>query len=1454
MKMTRLVIVALLAGLTFPLLLSCSSKGGTGDIASSGGESTDRGSTGWTTSEAPPTMEPVTLLPITEAKFSMLEWTGEVNSEDADGNSVNQSLITQVNRRPYHSSETLVYTSVAAAIEGAQNYQYAKSDYYKLLTGADNEWQLAVYKNVEEAEKAGVYGEFYKNGYDMAKAPVYAGNNQVGLADNAYYGGFKEVTLPASWQSQGFDFPIYANTEYPWDAYGNGKVIAPNAPKVTNPVGFYRSSFTVDPSWMQGRKVIISFGGVESCYYLWINGYAVGYTEDSYDTGEFDITPYLNTDGSENLIAMMVVRWCDGSWFENQDMLRLGGIFRDIYLYSIPEVNLFDYYVVTDLDDSFTDAKLEIQAMLLNESAKEIDGGYTVEVSLYDADGVNLLAGSPLTATLQEKVSPGNSATLNLSREIKAPHLWSDEDPYLYTLVFTLKDANGKDLGSCAQPLGIRELTFTQTKTGSGPNDYYDTVLLNGKEILLKGVNRHDNCWETGKYVSFELYETDLQIMKQLNINAIRTSHYPNDKALYYLCDKYGIFVMAEANIESHWGVSDSDTTRYFKTTISERIESLVKREKNRTSILFWSLDNESNANNQFPLAVRNIIHKIDNTRMIHSHTYRDGSGGVDMRSDMYVEPSSMIAYGTAADHMPYIQCEYDHAMGNSLGNFYEYWEVYRRYDNILGGFIWDFVDQTLATEIPVENGWDYYQNGTYFACGDNWNNTITHKNYCQNGIVNPDRELQPEAYEVKYVLQSVWFSSDLSAIQNGKVTVYNEFSHVNLSDFAFRYELLCDGKVIDSGGFAVNCAPRETVTVTVPFRMPDETQADGEYFLNLYAELKKDTLWAEKGYAVAYEQLTVPAEIDHVGGKNLSDLPDVTSKEEDGKLTVSGDNFTVIFNKTSGILESYTYNGETIINGGPSVNFVRGTIDNDNYENYSWNNVKIGKAKSFTLTEDPTGKTLTLNVEQTLTGAGSSIQTMEYKIYGSGEITVTSSLTMASSMGEMAKYGNVITLPAAYENVVYYGKGEWESYRDRCKGAVVGLYETTVSDMFYPYPNPQDTGNRMGIRYMALTADGLKTGILIVAENNVEASALHFNAAELTNARNVYQLSANPRYTYLSVDYGSRGVGSGSCGPATMSQYRLLNDGRDYSYTYTIIPFTASEDPGEISKIWRDAESIDAQEIERRVVEDVVNAINGLTKDPSAVQSVRAMYDLLTVEQKQSVTNYNILTAVENQYSKQVTFTDQSGNGFTTSAVENGVLYEDSGSATGWACSGAYAIHDKDNLLNSTLSGKSQFSLETWVRYDKLVVGNVIIAKGDTQVSVKIDGGNNLEFYVYDGGWKCLTVSLPQCGIVAGEWNYIVATRDDSGLKLYINGKKVGEYAYTGSVNTASEELTVGKAIGKSFALDGAIGMIHIFDRALTAGEIENQYSYYTGNSRIPAFTAKDSILWLDMDKYEIQ
>ena len=1432
------------------------------DDTTAPGTSEAPGSTGGSDTETPgtdsTTAPEITGVPVLDADpiFTMKEWTGEVNSEGIDGKKVNQSTITNVNRRDFHSSETLVYGSIAGALKGAADYDYESSEFYKLLTGESNKWQLAVYKNIDLAQKAGVYGEFYKLSYSVENAPMYKGDNTVGTARDAYYGGFKTVTLPASWQSQGFDFPIYANTQYPWDAYGNGKVTVPNTPQATNPVGFYRSTFKVDPDWFDDRRVIISFGGVESCYYLWINGYEVGYSEDSYDTSEFDITPYLRRDGGDNVIAVMVIRWCDGSWFENQDMLRLAGIFRDVFIYSVPEVNVFDYRVITDLDDDFKDAKLLLDVTLKNESEADIPSGYGIKVSLFDADGKDIFSSANPGASTSAVVKAGEDVTLSISKEVKAPNLWSDEVPYLYTLVITLTDPDGNELGSVAQPLGFRELSFTQTTSTSGPNSSYDTVLLNGKPILLKGVNRHDNDPYTGKYISKETYEKDVSIMKQLNINALRTSHYPNDKYMYYLCDKYGIFVMAEANVESHWGVSDADSVRYFNNVISERIESLVTREKNRTCILFWSLDNECNATSVFTNAVTNIIRKTDKTRMIHSQTYLNG-GGVDMASVMYAPVNDMIPWGTAENHMPYIQCEFDHAMGNSLGNFYEYWEVFRRYDNLLGGFIWDFVDQTLATEIPTQNGYDYYGTGKYFACGDNWFNTITHQDYCQNGIVSPDRMIQPEAYEAKYVLQSVWFSSTVAGIKSGKISVYNEFSHVDLSEFDIVYELLCDGKVIDSGNLDISCAPRQTVSVTVPFRMPDELSADSEYHLNLYVKLKNATDWAEKGYIIACEQIDIPAEISHVPGKDTASLESADVEDKDGKLTISTDKLTIVFDKATGNIESYVYDGKEIISSGPSVNFVRGTISNDNYENYTWNNVKLSGASSFDVSiengDGSSGSVIKINVVQELSSSGGSKQTMRYTVYSSGEITVTSSLQMAPTMGEMAKYGNVIVLPGAYENVVYYGQGEWENYNDRSRGAMVGLYTTTVSDMFYPYCNPQDTGNRTGVRYIALTSDSSDIGILVVAEGLIEASAIHYTPAELTAARNTYHLDGSNEFTYLNVDYGSRGVGSGSCGPATLPQYRLYNDGRDYTYTYTIVPFEKGDDIAKISKIWRDAVSMDEEAIKEATVKEVTDLINSLLTDQSLLDKAKSAYESLDDEMKAMVPNASILEAVESQLGKSVTFIDSSSNKFSTSNGEGGILYEDEGSPTGWAYTGNYTINDKSSVLANALSGRSQFTIEVWARFDSITVGNVIIAKGNTQVSLKINGSNELEFYVYDNGWRCLNVPLSTCGIEAGKWFCVTAVRDSSGLKTYIDGKLVGTMNYSGNVNKATEPLTVGTAVGQSFRLDGAVGFVHIYSRALSADEISAQYAHYT-EGKPAALTAEDALLWLDMSKHEIK
>ncbi|MBQ8382645.1 MAG: DUF4981 domain-containing protein [Clostridia bacterium] len=1350
--------------------------------------------------------------------FSMNEWTGK-KAKDANGNSVQQSEIYSVNEVDYHSSETLVYQSVEDAVEGAKNYDYERSDYYQLLTGKGKPWKLAVYENINDARRAGVYGKFFDPAYDMNSAPVYEGDGTVGTYDTAYYGGFKDVILPASWQTQGFDFPIYSNFTYPWNAYKNGSVRLPQAPQNTNPVGFYRTTFTVDEEWLSSnRSVYINFGGVESCYYVWVNGHEVGYSEGSYDASEFDLTPYLNKDGSENLLAVMVIRWCDGSYFENQDFLRLAGIFRDVYLYSTPAVQIFDYTVTTDLDKTYTDATLDLEVDLLNKTTANLAAGkYSLDVKLFDADGKNLFASEPLTASLDRELASGNKASVELSRTVKAPHLWSDEDPYLYTLVITLYDADGNYYGSISQQLGFREIEFTKTTGSSANSSTYSDVLLNGKKILLKGVNRHDNEGATGKYVSRETYEKDVQIMKQLNVNALRTSHYPNDKYMYYLCDKYGIFVLAEANVEDHYAVGDSDTATYFEDVVTDRVLTLVEREKNRTSVIIWSLGNETSQSRVYPQIIRKMK-QIDPTRLVHFESYGTG-GGVDLGSGMYWSISSMENMGKASNKMPWIQCEYAHAMGNSVGNLYEYWEVIRSYDNLLGGFIWDFVDQTVSTEIP-RGGSDLLGTGRFWAYGGAWGDAINSGDFCQNGIVSNDRTIQSEGNEVKYVYQNIWFESDLAVLGAGKISVYNEFKFTDLSAYDYRYELRQNGVVVDSGSLTVSGAPGETVEITVPYQMPAVIEADDEFALVLYAKEKADTMWATAGYVVASEVFDLPVEVAHASADRGS-MPTILLDETDDAWTVSGTDFEAVFSKAKGALTSYVYKDATILSTALLPTYRRAQLSND--KSNFWDGVSVGAVQSMTAEKSSDGKSVEITAVLKLSGAGTSTQTMQYTVYGSGEITVKAILDPDGGVGEMARYGLTLTLPASYEQAVWYGYGDYDGFVDRCRSCIPGVYESTVTDNLYLYGNPQDSGNMMKVRWYALTSDSSNAGLMAVSDS-MEAQAIHYTATHLKNAKYSYQLSATPSGTYLTLSYMSRGTGGASCGPDTLAEYRIPA-GQELTLTVTLVPFdkgATADELTDLSRLWRDSESIGADDIDAILAGRVDDAIEVLLADPSGVSRVRAAYEALTDAQKKLVENYRILEVVERDGSVKTIFNDMAGNFSTTANV--GAASTDETSPTGASFNGNFLLSDKDSIINQTFSGKGQFTINAWVKLADFNEHNVMVSTGDNQVTLKIDSSGRLEFFVYENNWdNIITVYPADAGVALNEWFQITAVRDSVGLKLYVDGRLVGSKAFTGSAK-ASSKLGIGiqpDATDRKFR--GDMAAVQIYNRALSADEIKS-------------------------------
>lgn len=1121
----------------------------------------------WDESLEIPTTDLLTLVKPGSRVFTGLEWTGQTDSKDVNGDKVHQGDIALVNELPYHSDTTVVYNGLDEAYTGAINYTFDTSSYYKLLTGEGNTWHLAVYQNEEAAKEAGVLDSFYKTSYSLSRAPKYEGNGKVAVHSTAYYGGFKEVTLPASWQTQGFDFPIYTNTVYPWanGAYGNTFQV-PYAPTATNPVGFYRYELDVDSSWLEtNRRVYLTFDGVESAYYLYVNGKEVGYSEDSYDTSTFDITAFLNEDGQDNLIAVKVYRWCDGSYFENQDFLRLAGIFRDVYVYSVPGVNIADYKVETDLDENFVNAELSIEAKLYNSTVTDVESGfYSLDVRLVDAEGYSVFAIDPLQKSAGA-IASGDTATVRLSREVIAPHLWSDEDPYLYTLIISLYDKNGVYYGSISQQLGFREITFTKTEGTSPNSSQYDIMLLNGKPLVFKGVNRHETSPDTGKYASHELIEKDVQIMKSINVNAVRTSHYPDSKYFYDMCDKYGILVLAECNIESHYGVNEEQTEAYFKGTITDRVKSFTELAKNRTCVVMWSIGNETSSRTQLYYDLISELKKMDPTRPVHYESLGE-SGGVDISSVMYWDIYGVNLKGGAGNNMPFMQCEYVHAMGNSVGNLYEYWEAIRNHDNVVGAFIWDFVDQSLWTEYD-EGTFDYYNNGKYLAYGGCWEDANNQGNFCQNGIISADRMIQPESYEVKYVYQSVWATADKLDSTNKTVEFYNEFNFTDLSEYDISFELLENGKVVDSGDLDISCAPNERVKIEIPYTVPSNPAADSEYFLNIYVKLPNDTLWAEKGHIVASEQFEVKVDVDNVS-LDVSTMQNVSVTEDDKTMTVSSSLFEAVFSKSTGLMLNYTYNGEKLIVEGPEPTYTRATLDND--RDLSWDNTKAKDATEFKMTEDDSGKFVTIDTRILLSG-DSGYQNMTYTVYGDGQITVKATLETAIGSNEMHRYGTTLIVPEDYENITFYGRGIWDTYNDRQRGAHVGIYETTADDSYYPYPQPQDTGTKTGVRYFALTSDQNNTGILFVSDSEMEAQALHFSSLQLKLESRVYKLREMSK-TYVTLSYGSRGTGGASCGPDTLDQYRIQGNGKSHTYTYTILPFDKeADDIGELSVLFRD-------------------------------------------------------------------------------------------------------------------------------------------------------------------------------------------------------------------------------------------------------------------------------------------
>lgn len=1356
-----------------------------------------------------------------------------------------QNDVFEVNRADAHTS-FIGFDN----IESVKNYVLRKdkeaSPYYQSLNGM---WKFQLVDSPVDRNT-----EFYKEGYDVS--------------------GWDEIKVPSNWQTEGYDSPKYTDTRLPWEGVEDPRANygleedSPRgvAPTIYNPVGSYKTTFTTPSDW-DGKEIFVSFQGVESAFYLWINGEKVGYSEDSYTPAEFDISSYLNPAGVENTIAVQVYRWSDGSYLEDQDFIRLSGIFRDVFLYAKDKTaSLFDFGYQVDLVHDYTDAVLDVEATLRGYGEEDA-AGYKVAGILYDADG-NEMFREEIGDLKFEKAEDGaySQAVVSFTKEVKAPKLWSEEYPNLYELVLVVEDAQGGIVETAGAHVGFREVEIVRKGTNKSQ------ILVNGAPIMFKGVNRHETDTDTGRTITEESMVEDIKLMKQYNINAVRNSHYPNQAEWYDLCDEYGLYMIDEANIESH-GLNDyiPQSDPQWIEACKDRMTSTIERSKTHPCILSWSLGNES-YNGDTWAVLGSLCDELDGTRFVHYEGWRDIEE-VDVWSRMYrrvnypdLDDKTKNPMGWWGMHgtKPAFECEYAHAMGNGIGNLDEYWEMFEKYPNLQGGFIWDWVDQSLEIETPVnkvltEEGknhlevllkgelvegsegtgmdgyaqvyndkslhlsgrqpftleatvkpdgvgktrandgsgqitqedynktqpiitkgndewgctesyglrrlvdgrkdviefyirtpiydnriWGYtkvaaqfetpedwadtwhhvagtydgtnlklyldgrevaaaqtedgiisgpsqvgigadltydaqnpnvpdtfkgiidqvriydralaaeeledssrkpddntllwldfnethdkvYEDDTYFSFGGDWQDipegNPNNKNFCANGLVSADRTVQPELEQVKYIYQNAGFKD--AGILEGKVEISNKFLFTNLNAYNGTWELVEDGKVIQSGTFTeedLDIRPVDEDTaevkeygkkvVTIPFTQP-ELKAGAEYFVNISLTQKSDTSWAEAGHEIAHGQIQVPFDVPEAETIKVEDIAEIQVTQDEQKAVVTGTDFEVKFDKEAGTIQSFTYQGKQLLESGPQPDFWRAPTDSDlgfysASELDTWRYAGQDKKVVDVKTKKIGSNIVEFTVTSTLPTLSESSYVQKFKVYGTGDIKVTSTLTPGADLPMIPVVGNSLTLPREFSNVTWYGKGPDENYIDRQSGYEIGVYQKKVEDFFVDYIKPQETGNRTDVRWVSMTNEE-GVGLLAKTETPIEFSALYYTAEDLSNALHSYLLEEND-YITLRLNQRQMGLGGDNSWGATALEPYLIYADQTYEYSFTLKPIaTANVDT--LMEEYRTKLPATGTEVVRAGLDQLIGMVEGLDEDEYTAESWEKLEEAL--------------------------------------------------------------------------------------------------------------------------------------------------------------------------------------------------------------------------------------------------
>lgn len=983
--------------------------------------------------------------------------------------------------------------------------QKARSERYLSLEG---KWKFNFSKDHDKAPR-----DFYSLKYDDSQ--------------------WTDFPVPGILELNGYGDAIYSNNGYPWRTQ-----FRPEPPFVeerNNYTGSYRKMVTVPADW-KGERIYLHVGSATSNLMVWVNGKFVGYSEDSKVSAEFDLTKYL-TPGKENLIAMQVMRWCDGSYLEDQDFWRFTGIAREVYLYARPQAHIADLFITPDLVNNYQDGTLEVK---LNAVGAK---GETVMFSLKDKEGKEVAA---------QTAKVGGNGEVKVNFDIKNPLKWTAETPNLYTLYTTLMD--GKQVAEVVpQRVGFRKVEIKNAQ-----------VLVNGQPVLFKGANRHELDPVTGYVVSMDRMLEDIRVMKELNINAVRTCHYPNDPRWYELCDIYGIYMVAEANIESH-GMGYGDKTLAKEPTYEkahlECNESNIKIYKNHPSIIFWSVGNEAGYGPNFEKAY-DLVKAYDPSRPCQ-YEQAGQNGKTDIFCPMYYDYGGCDKYSQGDNPRPLIQCEYAHAMGNSMGGFKEYWDMVRKYPKYQGGFIWDFVDQGLR----VKNK----QGKTIYAYGGDFGRypTSDHNFNC-NGIINPDRKPNPHANEVRYYYQNIW--STAKDLKVGEVEVYNENFFKSLDDVELQWTLESEGKVLANGRNALDIPAQQKRVVKLDgYSLPADVK--GEVVLNLDFVLKKAEPMLDAGYAVAREQFvvnpytfpTMESVLAVTSGKY--DTRKVEKEEKVAWVTLSAGNTSVTFNHWNGWIDYLDVDGKPMLEEGYAItpDFWRAPTDNDygagtQRKLHAWKNPEM-KMKSFKVVENEGKAEKGVEVVYDMPSVEATL-TMTYTLTPAGELVVNEAMTVnkdAKHKPELMRYGMQLVMPKAYNMLTYYGKGPGENYIDRNNGDRLGVYDAKVADQYWGYVRPQESGNKTEVRYWQVKDENGK-GLEFYSFAPMECSTLNYLASDLDdgwdkNAHQSHSGDLTPRdFSVVKLAARQRGLACvNSWGAIPLEQYRMPY--QDYSFTYVIRP-----------------------------------------------------------------------------------------------------------------------------------------------------------------------------------------------------------------------------------------------------------------------------------------------------------